>query len=51
MVRLTLDGRGVEAPEGATLLSVCRSEGIEVPPSASTPASRPAPPAACAKWK
>jgi formate dehydrogenase major subunit len=31
MVRLTLDGRSVEAPEGATLLSVCRAEGLEVP--------------------
>lgn len=30
-VRLTLNGREVEAPEGETILEVCRREGVEVP--------------------
>lgn len=31
MVSLTLNGRRVEAPEGATLLQACRAAGIDVP--------------------
>jgi predicted molibdopterin-dependent oxidoreductase YjgC len=30
-VELTIDDRPVRAPEGATLLDVCRAEGVEIP--------------------
>ena len=31
MVELTIDDRSVSAPEGATLLQVCRDQGTEIP--------------------
>ncbi|MBM4186317.1 MAG: 2Fe-2S iron-sulfur cluster binding domain-containing protein [Gemmatimonadetes bacterium] len=31
LVSLTIDGKGIEAPEGSTILEACRTQGTEIP--------------------
>lgn len=42
MVRITINGRQLEAPKGSTVLEVCRLHGIEVPTLCYDPELKPA---------
>jgi hypothetical protein len=49
-VNVVINGKKIQAPEGALVIDVCREIGIDIPISATTRASAPTATAACARW-